>query len=571
MSSLNNISIATKLALASGLGILLVVLITAAQFINTYRTDAALASSAHEKSLLYMTSELRGAAQGMQVGVKDIRLARNANEGKSADDLVQSRLAASLKLIDEMRLETNDAVFFDRIQQVKTSLEKYAAVTKEMLVVKATLFGVLVKSGNGEMSPADATRIAALNDEVNSISSSKTQPLSREYLKLLGDINVSATAKSAASDAEAAAIASAGKQMTIGLSALTIILLIGTGLVGALAIARPLRAITGPLGELAEGNFSVVIPGIGRKDEVGQIADAVAQMSERVRAIIGSIKSSAREVTNASTEISTSTTDLSQRTEEQAASLEETSASMEEIASTVKNNAENARKASDSAANTQKVADRGGAVVAQAVQAMAKIEESSRKISDIIGVIDEIARQTNLLALNAAVEAARAGEAGRGFAVVASEVRSLAQRSSQAAKDIKDLITNSNSQVIDGVELVNRAGASLGEIVDSIKNVAYIISDIASASNEQSTGIEQINKALTQMDEVTQQNSALVEENAATAKALEDQAKSMSEQVDFFRVDNAGECRQPAQKHQAERANEQRRPIAHSSRQSRAA
>ena len=172
---------------------------------------------------------------------------------------------------------------------------------------------------------------------------------------------------------------------------------------------------------------------------------------------------------------------------------------------------------------------------------MARIEESSRKISDIIGVIDEIARQTNLLALNAAVEAARAGEAGRGFAVVASEVRSLAQRSSQAAKDIKDLITNSTGQVKEGVDLVNRAGTALNEIVESIKKVADIVSDIANASAEQATGIEQVNKALTQMDEVTQQNSALVEENAATAKTLEHQAKAMDERVAFFQLDDAAD------------------------------
>jgi methyl-accepting chemotaxis protein len=276
-----------------------------------------------------------------------------------------------------------------------------------------------------------------------------------------------------------------------------------------------------------EGNFAVL------KDNANKTA-------EQIGATISNIKSATREVTNASAEISTSTTDLSQRTEEQAASLEETSASMEEISATVKKNAENAQAANQSAAGTRTVADRGGQVVAQAVDAMAKIEESSRKISDIIGVIDEIARQTNLLALNAAVEAARAGEAGRGFAVVASEVRSLAQRSSQAAKDIKDLITNSNTQVKDGVDLVNKAGAALAEIVESIKGVAGIVADIANASAEQATGLEQINKALTQMDEVTQQNSALVEENAATAKTLEQQAQAMSEQVAFFHIDDAG-------------------------------
>jgi methyl-accepting chemotaxis protein len=176
-------------------------------------------------------------------------------------------------------------------------------------------------------------------------------------------------------------------------------------------------------------------------------------------------------------------------------------------------------------------------VVAKAVEAMGEIEGSSRKISDIIGVIDEIARQTNLLALNAAVEAARAGEAGRGFAVVASEVRNLAQRSSQAAKDIKDLITSSGSQVQNGVGLVNKAGGALAEIVESINRVATIVSDIASASSEQASGIEEVNKALTQMDEVTQQNSALVEQATATAKTLDQQAQTMSEQVAFFRLD----------------------------------
>jgi methyl-accepting chemotaxis protein/CHASE3 domain sensor protein len=307
-------------------------------------------------------------------------------------------------------------------------------------------------------------------------------------------------------------------------------------------ISRPIAELVPELKKLAEGDFNVTLRGVNRKDEVGQIAEAAAMLADRIGSTISTIKLSAREVTNASGEISVSTTDLSQRTEEQAASLEETSASMEQITATVKKNAENAVQANDFASATRDVANRGGAVVAQAVDAMARIEESSRKISDIIGVIDEIARQTNLLALNAAVEAARAGEAGRGFAVVATEVRSLAQRSSQAAKDIKDLITSSSSQVKDGVDLVNRAGASLSEIVDSIKKVSQIVADIASASAEQATGVEQINKALTQMDEVTQQNSALVEENAATAKTLEQQARSMDERVAFFRLRNTGDA-----------------------------
>ena len=278
------------------------------------------------------------------------------------------------------------------------------------------------------------------------------------------------------------------------------------------------------------------IPMDGKSGEIASLCSGINGLIDTMASVIKKIKGAAREVSNASAEISASTTDLSQRTEEQAASLEETSASMEEMAATVKKNADNAIEANRSASETREVADRGGQVVSKAVEAMARIEESSRKISDIIGVIDEIARQTNLLALNAAVEAARAGDAGRGFAVVASEVRSLAQRSSQAAKDIKDLITNSNGQVKDGVDLVNRAGTALTDIVDSIKKVAVVVSDIATASTEQATGIEQINKALNQMDEVTQQNSALVEENAATAKTLEQQSLAMTAEVSVFKV-----------------------------------
>ncbi len=260
----------------------------------------------------------------------------------------------------------------------------------------------------------------------------------------------------------------------------------------------------------------------------------IHQLQETVTAIVAST----REVSNAAAELSNSTTDLSQRTERQAASLEETSASMEQISATVKENAKNAQQADQFARGTREVADRGGEVVAQAVSAMSRIEDSSHRISDIIGVIDEIARQTNLLALNAAVEAARAGEAGRGFAVVASEVRTLAQRSAQAAKDIKDLITRSNSQVREGVELVNRAGTALDEIVESIQRVGDVVSAIASTSAVQATGLEHVNETILQMDAVTQQNSALVEENAATAKTLERQSEAMNEQLGFFQLDN---------------------------------
>jgi methyl-accepting chemotaxis protein len=309
--------------------------------------------------------------------------------------------------------------------------------------------------------------------------------------------------------------------------------------------AEAVKALAGGLARLSEGDLRVRLND-GFTDTYRQIRDDFNTTIGRLQETIQSIASSTREVAGTAAEISSSTTDLSQRTEEQAAGLEQTSASMEQISATVKKNAENAQQANEFAIGTRQVADRGGQVVAQAVSAMARIEESSRRISDIISVIDEISRQTNLLALNAAVEAARAGEAGRGFAVVASEVRSLAQRSSQAAKDIKDLITSSTGQVQEGVELVNRAGASLTEIMDSIKRVVEIVSEIASASGEQSTGIDQVNTALTQMDEVTQQNSALVEQNAAAAKALEQQSQAMDEQVSFFQLDDDAQSAGPA-------------------------
>lgn len=260
------------------------------------------------------------------------------------------------------------------------------------------------------------------------------------------------------------------------------------------------------------------------------------QTSARIKQIVTEILIAANEIASASKEIASGSIDLSQRTENQASSLEETAASMEEMSTTVKQNADNAQQANQLAMRAREVAEEGGTVVEQAVEAMSSIENSSQKVSDIIGVIDEIAFQTNLLALNAAVEAARAGEAGKGFAVVASEVRTLAQRSSEAAKDIKGLILDSNTQVRDGVELVGETGQSLSNIVESIKRVADIVSEIAAASQEQATGVGEINAAITQMDEMTQQNAALVEESSASARSLEDQSDKMMRLMSFFDI-----------------------------------
>lgn len=336
---------------------------------------------------------------------------------------------------------------------------------------------------------------------------------------------------------------SAQQDLLVQFGLLIVALSVGIGsiLVIRQRITNPLLKISGVLTHIAGGDFRMSLQSEKRNDEIGQIVFAVNTMIAQVSSTIGTIKVSAREVTNASSEIALATTDLSQRTEEQAAGLEETTASMHEISATIHKNTQSAEKAKESVLSTQVIANRGGDVATQAVEAMSRIEESSKEIADIIGVIDDIARQTNLLALNAAVEAARAGEAGRGFAVVATEVRSLAQRSSQAAKDIADLITNSGGQVKEGVQLVNQAGAALEQIVASIREVASLVSDIAAASAAQAVSVAEVSKALSQMDEVTQRNSALVEENAATAQALDGQAQTMNEQVGFFRISDVAE------------------------------
>ena len=269
-------------------------------------------------------------------------------------------------------------------------------------------------------------------------------------------------------------------------------------------------------------------------DEFGQLLVALKGLDDKLTEIVTAVRTNAESVGASSRHVCQGNDDLSLRTQGQAAALEETAASMEEMAITVKQNADNARQANQLAMRARNQADKGGSVVQRAVAAMDEINTSSRRIVDIIAVIDEIAFQTNLLALNAAVEAARAGEQGRGFAVVATEVRSLAQRSATAAKEIKDLINDSVTKVMSGSELVAASGTTLSEIMDSVKKVSDIVAEIAAASNEQSAGIEQVNQAITQMDQVTQQNAGLVSEAAMTSRSMDQQTQRLLEHVNFF-------------------------------------
>ena len=301
------------------------------------------------------------------------------------------------------------------------------------------------------------------------------------------------------------------------------------------SVKRPIDGAIRVAERIAEGDLSSQVE-VGSHDEIGRLLLAIAAMQERLRTLVGQIRESSDSIHVASAEVSTGNLDLSQRTERAASSLQQTASSMEDLTSTVRHSASAAEKANQLAHRASAVASRGGEVVTQMVRTMREIDDSSRRISDIIGVIDGIAFQTNILALNAGVEAARAGDQGRGFAVVAGEVRTLAQRSAVAAKEIKALIDASVDKVGAGSRLVKAAGETMSEIVASVEEVATIVSEITTAASAQSSGISQVTSAVTQLDQVTQQNAALVEEASAAAESLREQAQSLTNVVSAFRL-----------------------------------
>ena len=428
--------------------------------------------------------------------------------------------------------------------EAKKARSNYLGLRKQLEETGLTdaekaLFGeLIVLDGQIQQQFEDAVGLAQQfnTEEAAQIIFKKIGPLTKQSENVLKKFTQLQRDKSGASLQEVE-IRAAATTVT-----LAVVGVVGLGLSGLFvwfltrSIVQPMREAVKLAGRVAHGDLSARID-VSARDETGQLLAALKAMQESLAKVVSHVRHGSELVANASAEIAQGNLDLSARTESQASALEEAAASMEELSSTVKQNADNARHANQLAQSASTVAVQGGEVVTQVVATMKGINDSSKKISDIISVIDGIAFQTNILALNAAVEAARAGEQGRGFAVVASEVRSLAGRSADAAKEIKTLISDSVGRVEQGSALVDRAGATMTEVVNSIQRVTDIMGEISAAVSEQSTGVAQVGQAVTQMDQATQQNAALVEEMAAAASSLRDQAQDLVQTVAVFKLD----------------------------------
>lgn len=462
-----------------------------------------------EKSL-----ELRGSVSSVAIALRNVMLSDSDTDRKE-------QIAAISKIRGENRATYDELLLVIKRPKSKAALDLSVATEQRYVAGQEKLLSLVAA---GDMPGAKMY----LNTEL--------RPLLVDYRKSLGELIEAQKDMMTESVVESEAT----YQLTIKLSIGITILLVLLSLVIAYCITR---SITAPLEKavrvadtVAGGDLTSIID-IRSKDEMGQLLSSLQKMNDGLASTVLQVRTATSAIGVASAEIASGTLDLSARTEQQASSLEETAASLEELTSTVKQNADNAQMADKLARSASDIAGKGGDVVAQVVSTMSSINNSSKRVADIISVIDGIAFQTNILALNAAVEAARAGEQGRGFAVVATEVRSLAQRSAAAAKEIKVLIDESVSQVDDGTALVAKAGETMKEIVQSIASVSSIISEISSASVEQRSGIEQINTAVTQMDNVTQQNAALVEEASAAAASMDSEAQGLAAAVAMFKVD----------------------------------
>ena len=446
----------------------------------------------------------------------------------------------------EAALKAIDRGYVDQLEAAMATADKSAAQTQERikaLLAQApqaqALLDAIAKAGQAYQEQRDAVRHASSGGEpdIAGMVDRDLRPRADAYLQALDKLRAHMGTQVQAAQADNAALARQSLWL-LGLATLAALAL------GALVAWQTTRSITRPLRQgiqaaesIAQGDLSMRISAAQQRDEAGQLLQALAHMQTRLADTVAHVRQNAEGVATASSEIAQGNHDLSARTESQASALQQTAASMEQLGSTVRQNADNAQQANQLALNASNVATQGGEVVAQVVETMRGIHDASRRIADIIGVIDGIAFQTNILALNAAVEAARAGEQGRGFAVVAGEVRNLAQRSADAAKEIKGLIGASVARVEQGSQLVDKAGGTMEEVVTAIRRVTDIMGEISAASKEQASGVAQVGEAITQMDQTTQQNAALVEQSAAAAASLQTQAGELVNAVAVFTLD----------------------------------
>jgi methyl-accepting chemotaxis protein len=512
---LNDIKVGSRLALAFGLVLLITAVITG---IGVWRlqelaqTTRQLATIDNEKLQLAVqwrqTTDLHWVRT--RAAILDSDTSRIAAWQADMDKTSEVTLASRKRIIELVQTDVGKQLIAD----IDAAREAYR--TPRANVMKAR------KAGE------DVT--AALERDL--------KPLAEAYVNSILKLEQRQQAIYDATLKEAEENASSGRTILITGGVLAILLGAAAAFVLSRSITVPLRTAADSARRIADGDLTQPIDTAGR-DEAAQLLQALKGMQDSLVRVVSNVRGNAEGVASASAEISQGNNDLSARTEQQASALEETAASMEELSSTVRQNADNAQQANQLAKSASTVATQGGGVVAQVVDTMKGINDSSRKIADIISVIDGIAFQTNILALNAAVEAARAGEQGRGFAVVAAEVRNLAQRSSQAAKEIKELITASVDRVAQGTTLVDQAGVTMAEVVGAIQRVTDIMGEISAASIEQSSGVAQVGEAVTQMDQATQQNAALVEQSAAAASSLKAQAEQMVQAVAVFKLAHA--------------------------------
>ena len=517
MNYLRNLKIGTRLGLGFGLVLVLLMLLAGAGLHAMSNTQERLREITEVNNReMQLAVAMRASVNQIAIAVRDVALLTKDADMRAASD----RVTAARKRYDESETKLNET--FTAASGTSTQEKDLFSKIKEM---KDTTRPVTDKAIN--------LGLANKNEEAASILMNEVKPPQDVWLLKLNELadfeeRQTMHAAKAAADAYVAA-----RAFMIALVCIAVLVAVGVTVLVTRSIVRPITHAVSIAQTIASGDLTSSIQATS-KDETGHLIDALARMNASLANVVSGVRSSSENISTASGEIASGNQDLSSRTEEQASSLEQTAASMEELTSTVKQNADNARQANQLAMSASEVAVRGGEVVSQVVKTMSAIDGSSKKIVEIISVIDGIAFQTNILALNAAVEAARAGEQGRGFAVVASEVRSLAQRSAAAAKEINVLISDSVANVGAGTQLVSEAGHTMEEIVSSVRRVTDIMGEITSASQEQTSGIEQINQAITQMDQVTQQNAALVEEAAAASGALREQASSLVEAVSVF-------------------------------------